>query len=83
MAKVAPPLIDQMVGVTGTAGNLVNHVCIAMSHGDAAALRKRLADNGVSVSKMMTNSFGARGLAPEAFYFRDPDDNVIEARFYE
>jgi glyoxylase I family protein len=47
------------------------------------ALRKRLADNGVSASTVMTNSFGARGLAPEAFYFRDPDNNVIEARFYE
>ena len=47
------------------------------------SLRKRLADNGVSVSKVMTNSFGARGLAPEAFYFLDPDKNVIEARYCE
>jgi glyoxylase I family protein len=61
----------------------VNHVCIAMSRDDVEALRKRLADSGVSVSTVMTNSFGARGLAPEAFYFRDPDNNVIEARFYE
>jgi len=83
MAKVAAPLVDYMVGVQGTAGNLVNHVCIAMSRDDAEALRERLADKGVSVSKVMTNSFGARGLAREAFYFRDPDDNVIEARFYE
>jgi hypothetical protein len=34
MAKVAVPLIDHVVGVHGTAGNLVNHVCIAMSHSD-------------------------------------------------
>ena len=67
MAKIAAPLIDHMVGVQGTAGNLVNHVCIAMSRDDVEALRKRLADSGVSVSKVMTNSFGARGLAPEAF----------------
>jgi catechol 2,3-dioxygenase-like lactoylglutathione lyase family enzyme len=83
MAKVAAPLIDHMVGVPGTAGNLVNHVCIAMSRDDIEALRTRLADNGVTVLPTMTNPFGARGLAPEAFYFRDPDDNVIEARFYE
>jgi glyoxylase I family protein len=83
MAKVAAPLIDHMVGAAGTAGNPVNHVCIAMSRDDVEALRKRLADNGVTVSTVMTNSFGARGLAPEAFYFRDPDSNVIEARFYE
>jgi hypothetical protein len=31
----------------------------------------------------MTNSFGARGLAPEAFYFLDPDNSVIEARHCE
>jgi hypothetical protein len=30
----------------------------------------------------MQQSFGARGLAPEAFYFKDPDNNVIEARYY-
>ena len=83
MAKVAAPLIDHMVGVSGTAGNLVNHVCIAMSRDELEALRKRLADSGVTVSKVMTNSFGARGLAPEAFYFLGPDNNVIEARFYE
>jgi hypothetical protein len=27
MAKVAAPIINHMAGVTGTAGNLVNHVC--------------------------------------------------------
>jgi glyoxylase I family protein len=36
MAKVAAPIIDHMIGVQGTAGNLVNHVCIAMSR-DARA----------------------------------------------
>jgi glyoxylase I family protein len=77
------PIIDSMLGVSGTAGNPVNHVCIAMSREDVEALRKRLADNGVNVYVPMTNSFGARGLAPEAFYFLDPDNNVIEARFYE
>jgi glyoxylase I family protein len=83
MAKVAAPLIDHMIGVSGTAGNAVNHVCIAMSRDDVEALRKRLADNGVSVQVPMTNSFGARGLAPEAFYFLDPDNNVMEARYYD
>ena len=83
LAPLRVPLIHHMIGVQGTAGNLVNHVCFAMSHSDVEALRKRLADAGVSVSTVMTNSFGARGVAPEAFYFRDPDNNVIEARFYE
>ena len=36
-----------MVGASGTAGNLANHVCIAMARDNA--LRKQLADSGVSV----------------------------------
>ena len=31
----------------------------------------------------MKESFGARGQAPDAFYFHDPDQNIIEARYYE
>jgi catechol-2,3-dioxygenase len=31
----------------------------------------------------MNRTYGARGWAPEAFYFADPDGNVIEARHYE
>jgi hypothetical protein len=34
------------------------------------------------MSALMEKSFGARGLAPETFYFPDPDGNVIEARYY-
>jgi|SoiMethySBSTD1v2_1073268.scaffolds.fasta_scaffold02845_14 catechol 2,3-dioxygenase-like lactoylglutathione lyase family enzyme len=83
MARAAAPIIDAMIGVAGTAGHSVNHVCLAMTRAEVEALRQRLAENGVSVSKTMVNSFGARGLAAEAFYFLDPDNNVIEARYYE
>ena len=40
--------------------------------------------NGLAVSTTTTleNSFGARGVAPRAFYFHDPDGNVFEARYY-
>ena len=36
----------------------------------------------IATSSMMEQSFGARGLATRAFYFRDPDGNVVEARYY-
>jgi catechol-2,3-dioxygenase len=37
----------------------------------------------VDTGARMSRSFGAQGWAPEAFYFVDPDGNVIEARHYE
>jgi catechol 2,3-dioxygenase-like lactoylglutathione lyase family enzyme len=82
MAKVAAPMVDAMAGGEASAGHRVNHVCLAMSAADYTALRGRLAANDVAISSIMQQSFGAQGLAPEAFYFRDPDGNVVEARYY-
>lgn len=82
MARVAAPVVDAMAGADASAGHRVNHVCLAMSEADVTALRGRLEANGVAVSPPMQQSFGAQGLAPTAFYFRDPDGNVLEARFY-
>jgi len=82
MARVAAPVVDAMAGVAGSAGHAVNHVCFAMSEAEYLALRDRLATAGVAVSGTMEQSFGAQGLAPQAIYFRDPDGNVLEARYY-
>jgi catechol 2,3-dioxygenase-like lactoylglutathione lyase family enzyme len=83
MARAAAPVVDAMSGSDTSAGHRVNHVCLAMAIADYAALRGRLEANGVATSSVMTGSFGAQGLAPEAFYFRDPDGNVLEARYYQ
>lgn len=82
MARVAAPVVDAMAGAESSAGHRVNHVCLAMSEADVTELRGRLEANGVAVSPPMQQSFGAQGLAPTAFYFRDPDGNVLEARYY-
>ena len=81
--RAAVPKIEQLPGAKGTAGHLVNHVCLAMSHAEYDALAERLATFGTPVGHPMENQFGARGLAPKAFYFKDPDGNVLEARYYE
>jgi catechol 2,3-dioxygenase-like lactoylglutathione lyase family enzyme len=65
------------------AGYPVNHVCFAMSEGEFTALRERLVQHGHAPTGEMQRSFGARGHAPHAYYFRDPDGNVFEARYYE
>jgi catechol 2,3-dioxygenase-like lactoylglutathione lyase family enzyme len=82
MARRAAPVVDAMAGADASAGHPVNHVCFAMSSQDFEALRERLDRAGIATSSMMEQSFGAQGLAPKAFYFRDPDGNVLEARYY-
>jgi catechol 2,3-dioxygenase-like lactoylglutathione lyase family enzyme len=67
--------------VAASAGHRIHHVCLAMSRAEHEALRARIeADGGKTVP--MRDQFGARGVAPEAFYFHDPDGNVFEARHY-
>ncbi len=82
MARTAAPIVDAMAGGEASAGHRVNHVCLAMPERDYRALRDRLAAHGIATSTPMEQSFGAQGLAPQAIYFRDPDGNVIEARYY-
>lgn len=82
---MATPLngMGRKVGLrTDAAGHPVHHVCIAVEHADFDALRERVKAAGVPTFALK-EAFGARGPAPEAFYFCDPDENVIEARWYE
>jgi catechol 2,3-dioxygenase-like lactoylglutathione lyase family enzyme len=88
MPRRFAPKMNEIAGThapitANAAGHLVNHVCIAMSKTDLESLRSRLNECGVDTSVVMQNWFGARGNAPIAFYFNDPDGNVFEARYYE
>ncbi len=67
----------------GGAGNRLNHLCLALTKPEYDALDQRLRAAGVDTGARLSQSFGARGRSPQAFYFRDPDGNVIEARYYE
>jgi catechol 2,3-dioxygenase-like lactoylglutathione lyase family enzyme len=82
MPKMMAPFLNGMPGTEGSAGNKVNHFCLAMGKSEYTELHARLAARGV-VAMTMTSSFGAQGTAPEAFYFTDPDGNVLEARYYD
>ncbi len=74
---------ESMTKVAGSAGHPVNHVCIAMSKAEYDALDQRLQAVGVDTGARLNHSYGARGFAPQAFYFPDPDGNVVEVRYYE
>lgn len=83
MPSAMAQMLDAIPGAKGTAGHPVNHVCLAMTHAEYDALISRLESAGTPPGHVMANSFGARGSAPKAFYFRDPDGNVLEARYYD
>ena len=82
MPKASAPMIDAIPGAKGTAGHPTNHICLSMTQAEFEALAARLEANGTPGGRNMENSFGARGSAPKAFYFRDPDGNILEARYY-
>jgi glyoxylase I family protein len=82
MARAAAPAVDQLTQGPGTAGHAMNHVCFAMSASEREALRVRLRAARVDTGGEMERSYGAQGYG-RAFYFRDPDGNVLEARTYD
>lgn len=82
-AREQAAAVNEMTKTAASAGFPVNHVCIAMTKEEYEALSDRLEARGVDTSSRRVVTYGARGNAPHAFYFRDPDDNVIEARYYE
>ncbi|SPM34214.1 Catechol 2,3-dioxygenase or other lactoylglutathione lyase family enzyme [Mycobacterium rhizamassiliense] len=80
--------LDMATGTTasvadGSAGHRLNHLCLALSKAECDALDQRLQAEGVAIGARLSNSFGAQGWAPKAFYFSDPDGNVVEARHYD
>lgn len=82
MPKAMAERVNSIPGAKGTAGHPTNHICLAMSEAEFHALAKRLEDAGTKSGHHMENQYGARGLAPRAFYFRDLDGNIFEARYY-
>jgi catechol 2,3-dioxygenase-like lactoylglutathione lyase family enzyme len=74
---------ESLTKVAGSAGHPVNHVCLALSKSEYDGLDRRLQAEGVDTSARLDRSYGARGWARQAYYFADPDGNVVEARYYE
>lgn len=62
-------------------GNL-NHFCLSVGEGDFAGLRERLAALAVAIEEGPVERWGAHGTGI-SIYFRDPECNLIEVRYYE
>ena len=60
----------------------LNHFCFTLSKGAWEDLLQRLQTNNVNVEDGPVPRWGAHGTGT-SIYFRDPEGNLIEARYYE
>ena len=70
-------------GGDGIGGAPINHLCLSMSASEFDAVSARLTAQGVKLKPGGEDVFGAQGQAVRSIYFNDPDENVLEIRFYE
>lgn len=63
-------------------GANLNHFCIALNKEAWEKLWQRLQANNVAIEEGPVSRWGAHGNGL-SIYFRDPDGNVIEARYYQ
>jgi catechol 2,3-dioxygenase-like lactoylglutathione lyase family enzyme len=83
-ARVGPGTVLDFFGPNmwrATLAGNPNHIAVALSRGAIKALERRLATNGVAVTRREDRNFGARGWG-HSIYFADADGITIEARFY-
>lgn len=60
----------------------LNHFCFSTDKRSWQDLHDRLIRNGVQIDDGPAKRWGARG-SGVSIYFRDPEDNVIEVRYYD
>jgi catechol 2,3-dioxygenase-like lactoylglutathione lyase family enzyme len=65
----------------GRHGRNLNHFCIVLEKAPWEALLARLQRLGIVIEEGPVPRWGAHGTGT-SFYVRDPDRNLIEARFY-
>ena len=60
----------------------LNHLCLSTDKSSWERLQVRLKENGVPIDEGPVKRWGAHG-AGVSIYFRDPEENVIEVRYYD
>ena len=60
----------------------LNHFCLVSDKNGWENLHSRLESNGVAIDEGPVKRWGAHGTGV-SIYFRDPEENVIEVRYYE
>lgn len=77
-----PKKMWQTIGDGGMGRKHLNHFCISLSKEAWKGLFDRLRDNNIEIDEGPVPRWGAHG-SGTSIYFRDPEDNLIEARYYE
>jgi catechol 2,3-dioxygenase-like lactoylglutathione lyase family enzyme len=60
----------------------LNHFCLATDKDSWEKLPERLQQHGVEIDDGPSRRWGAHG-AGLSIYFRDPEENIIEVRYYD
>jgi catechol 2,3-dioxygenase-like lactoylglutathione lyase family enzyme len=77
-----PKKMWQKSSTTEKSRDNLNHFCIALVKETWEALFARLKSNNVSIEEGPVPRWGAHGTGT-SIYFRDPEGNRIEARYYD
>ena len=65
----------------GPAARNPNHLCLTTTAEGLSALKARLAERRIPLTRVDEHNFGARGFG-RSVYFDDPDGISIEVRYY-
>jgi catechol 2,3-dioxygenase-like lactoylglutathione lyase family enzyme len=68
-------------GEAGRCGAHLNHFCLALDRPVWDGLSHRLEEGGIAIETGPVKRWGAHGTGI-SIYFRDPENNLIEARYY-
>lgn len=77
-----PKKMWQKTARAGKGRENLNHFCLSMEKVEWDRLVKRLEVHNVDIEEGPVPRWGARGTGT-SIYFRDPEGNFIEARYYE
>lgn len=76
-----PKKLWQKSARVGQGRENLNHLCLALSQKDWESLLARLKEKNVAIEEGPVPRWGAHG-SGTSIYFRDPEGNLIEARYY-
>jgi catechol 2,3-dioxygenase-like lactoylglutathione lyase family enzyme len=77
-----PKTMWQKNSTPGQGYNNLNHLCVSLSKEEWQRLVERLKANEVDIEEGPVPRWGAHGTGISV-YFRDPEGNLMEARYYE